>query len=286
MFPARSFSNPLPLTPMPYELHPNGTRTQLRATFDQVAQAYDVLRPSYPDAVFDDVMRISAVPAAAHLLEIGCGTGHATQALAARGFSIHAIELGEQMAALARRRLAAFPSVCIQVADFDTWTTAERFSLVCVATAFHWLNPATREARIAAALQPNGWLAIWRNRHIRNGSSDDFLDETRIIYREEAPEIYKRRAQLSSPDQVFESERDAISRDYFSSPILRRYLWSLPCTASDYVQLLNTHSDHQLLPADRRNRLFDRIANLIDTRYGGSVTKDYATLLQMLQKQS
>jgi hypothetical protein len=48
-----------------------------------------------------------------------------------------------------------------------------------------------------------------------------------------------------------------------------------------YVDLLNTHSDHQLLPADRRQQLFDQLAALIETHYGGSVVKDYATVLQM-----
>ena len=38
--------------------------------------------------------------------------------------------------------------------------------------------------------------------------------------------------------------------------------------------MLNTHSDHQLLPAaSRRRQLFDGLATLIDTRYGGSVIR-------------
>jgi 16S rRNA A1518/A1519 N6-dimethyltransferase RsmA/KsgA/DIM1 with predicted DNA glycosylase/AP lyase activity len=105
---------------LPYKPHTIGTRDRLRGTFDRVAQQYDQNRPAYPSAVFDDVVRISGVATDSHLLDIGCGTGHATAAFAARGYRIDAIELGENMADLARQRLAEYPRVAIVVADFDT----------------------------------------------------------------------------------------------------------------------------------------------------------------------
>lgn len=268
---------------MPYEIHAIGTRTELRQTFDTVAQLYDEMRPSYPDAVFDDAIALSGAGPATKILEIGCGTGHATQGFAARGLAIECVELGENMAAIARQRLAPYPRVTIEVADFDHWTTLKRYDLVYSVSAYHWLNPATREERIAALLAPAGWLAVWRNRHIRNGSCDDFLDEAQSIYSQEAPELAKR-GMLLRPNEIVEGERDELSRAHFDEPLLRVYFWSRPYTAVEYVQMLCTHSDHQLLPAGRRARLFDRLATLIDTRYGGSVIKDYATLLQMARK--
>lgn len=269
---------------MPYELHQIGTRDQLRVTFDDVAQLYDQMRPSYPDAVFDDVIALSCVDASSHVLEIGSGTGHATQAMAARGLSIEGVELGEKMAAVARQRLEQFPRVRIEVADFDRWTTEKRYDLVYSATAYHWLNPATREQRIAALLKERGRLAIWRNRHIRNGSSDDYIDEARIIHMEEAPELTKNRAQLSGPDEVVESEREVLAAELFDEPMCRVYYWSRAYTAAEYVQVLDTHSDYRLLPDARRARLFERLAHLIESRFGGTVVKDYATILQLFRR--
>lgn len=271
---------------MPYELHSIGTRTALRQTFDQVASLYDENRPSYPEAVFDDLIALSGVDATSRLFEIGCGTGHATQVLASRGLAIDCIELGENMAFLARQRLAPYPRVKIVVADFDTWTTPEHYDLVYSATAYHWLNPATRDQRAAALLKPGGQLGLWRNQHIRNGSCDAFLDEAGGIYFEEAPELAKKRARLPRPDEVVEAEREEVSRELFEPPVHRLHLWSLPYTAAEYVQMLSTHSDHQLLPADRRERLLGRIEALIDAKYGGTVVKDYATVLQIARKRS
>lgn len=185
------------------------------------------------------------------------------------------------MAAIARQRLAQFPGVNIEVADFDHRSTDTRYDLVYSATAYHWLNPVTREQRIAAVLKQRGWLAIWRNRHIRNGSSDDYVDEARIIYMEEAPELTKDRGRLPAADEVVEAEREVLSPDLFDEPMCRVYYWSRAYTAAEYVRELDTHSDHRLLPAGRRARLFERLAHLIDSRFGGSVVKDYATVLQL-----
>lgn len=271
---------------MPYELHSIGTRTELRQTFDQVASLYDENRPSYPEAVYDDLVALSGAGPSSRIFEIGCGTGHATQVLAARGLTIDCIELGENMAALARQRLAPYSRVKIVVADFDSWTTPRRYDLVYSATAYHWLNPATRDGRIAALLKTKGQLAIWRNRHIRNGSCDAFLDEAGSIYYELAPELAKKRALLPRPDEVVEAEREEVSLEFFEPSAFQLHVWSRPYTATEYVQMLNTHSDHQLLPADRRERLLGRIQALIDAKYGGAVVKDYATVLQIARKRS
>ena len=268
---------------MPNEIHAIGTREQLRVTFDRVAESYDRNRPSYPAELFNDVIRISGVNADSRLLEIGCGTGHATEAFAARGLRIHAIELGENMAALARHRLAAFPRVTVEIADFDSWTTPARFGLIYAATAWHWLNPTTREQKISSLLHPSGWLAIWRNQHIRNGSSDAFLDAAQPIYARVAPELVHERGRLPSAENIVTSVPYGLTANYFAEQEPRVYLWSRAYPSSGYVSMLDTHSDHQLLPADRRAQLFGELAALIDSRFGGSVTKDYATILQIAQ---
>jgi trans-aconitate methyltransferase len=255
-----------------------------RETFDEVADLYDEMRPSYPAQVFDDVITVSGVTPGSALLEIGCGTGHATRGFASRGLRIHCIELGANMAAVAREKLAAFPRVSIEVADFDHWTTLAQFDLCYSASAYHWLNPDTREQRIASMLHPRGWLGLWRNRHVRNGSSDDFIDAAQEIYIREAPALVKKRIGLPRPHEVAETEKERLTSGLFHELPSRVYLWQKTYTAAEYVQMLDTHSDHRLLPAERRQRLFDSLTTLIDTHFGGAITKDYSTLLQMARK--
>src|SRR6187549_3838365 len=83
---------------------------RLRVTFDEDAERYDRARPGYPTAVFDDLLALAGLGPGARVLEIGCGTGQATVPLAERGCEVVAVELGAQMAAVARSNLARFPA--------------------------------------------------------------------------------------------------------------------------------------------------------------------------------
>lgn len=61
----------------------------------------------------------------------GCGTGQATAPLAQRGGRVVAVELGPETAAVARRNLAAFPTVQVLTSAFEDWPLPiEPFDLV------------------------------------------------------------------------------------------------------------------------------------------------------------
>src|ERR1700680_350180 len=128
--------------------HEIDTGEPRRATFDEAAELYDRARPGYPPELFDDLTAIAGLRPGARLLEIGCGTGQATQPLAERKFQITAIELGPNLAAVARRKLARFCNVAVEVAAFEEWPLpAEPFDAVVSATAFHWLDSSARGRR-------------------------------------------------------------------------------------------------------------------------------------------
>ncbi len=101
-------------------------RHELRKrSFDATARLYDRFRPGYPDPLFDDLVRLSAIPKGGRILEIGPGTGQATLPLARRGFSILGLEMGASMARLCRRNLRGFPNVEILNVAFEDWKPAE-----------------------------------------------------------------------------------------------------------------------------------------------------------------
>ncbi|HEX4212237.1 MAG TPA: methyltransferase domain-containing protein [Candidatus Dormibacteraeota bacterium] len=89
-------------------------------SFGQVAVQYDRYRPSYPDALIDDLtgLRPQAV------LDVGCGTGLVAAALSDRGLSVLGVEPDAQMAGVARDR-----GVPVEVATFETWEDGGRGSI-------------------------------------------------------------------------------------------------------------------------------------------------------------
>ncbi len=50
-----------------------------RLAFGSVAELYDRARPSYPEALVDDVIAFAGVMPPTRLLEVGAGTGKATR---------------------------------------------------------------------------------------------------------------------------------------------------------------------------------------------------------------
>jgi 2-polyprenyl-3-methyl-5-hydroxy-6-metoxy-1,4-benzoquinol methylase len=64
--------------------------------FDQQAEAYDRFRPTYPDAVIDELL--GPMPADLDVLDVGCGTGIASRQMAQRGAKVLGVELAQRLA--------------------------------------------------------------------------------------------------------------------------------------------------------------------------------------------
>jgi protein-L-isoaspartate O-methyltransferase len=96
-------------------------RHWLRAGFDIAAEDYQRIRPACPAQLFDDLIDRAGLQAGDRVIEIGCGTGEATVPLAERGLALTAVELGTELAAIARHRLAGFPAAEVVTCSFEDW---------------------------------------------------------------------------------------------------------------------------------------------------------------------
>jgi SAM-dependent methyltransferase len=261
-------------------------RRALRQNFDAAALLYDAARPGYPAALFDDLVALSGLPPNGRILEIGCGTGQATVPLARRGYRILAVELGTQLAAVARRNLVAFPHAEVVVGDFETWPAEPAaFDLAIAATSFHWINPAIRYVKIAQALRPGGALAPFRNEHVKSERDDDFFAVAQEVYRRVVPALAAAYTGLRRPEEGVDNESGRIAASGLFGPVeTRRYFWEAEYDAAAYVRLLSTYSDHASLDPDTRARLLDGLANLIDTRFGGRITKGHIAMLWVARR--
>lgn len=243
-------------------------RIRLRAGFDRVAPLYDRIRPGYPPALFDDLAELAGIGPGCRVLEIGCGTGQATVELARRGCDVLAVELGARLAAVAAERLAG-TSVRIEVADFDRWDAGEQdFDVVFAATAFHWLDPATRSDRTAARLRPGGALATVSTHHIAGGTSAFFRDVQACYKRYEPgnpPHL------TLQPAAAIRFDREVGHR--YGPPVFRRHEWTVDYRTPEYLDLLRTFSGTLALPPLTRDGLLREIGALIDGRYRGRITK-------------
>jgi len=258
-----------------------GDRERLRSNFDQAAELYDRARPRYPPALFDDLAELTGIGPGSRVLEIGPGTGQATVPLAERGCQVVAVELGSHLAAVARRNLARFPAVEVVTAGFEDWPLpSEPFDLVLAATAFHWIDPAVRVAKAADALRPGGWLATVATHHVAGGDERFFAEAQDCYIRWDPatpPEGVALPAAASIPSTSDELDRSG----RFGPAAFRRYEWDQSYTTESYRDVLLTYSGHRDLDPQAQTGLLDCIGRLIDTRYGGRITKRYLTELRV-----
>jgi SAM-dependent methyltransferase len=258
-------------------------REQLRTTFEQVPELYEQARPTYPAQLFDDLAELAGLRDGSRLLEVGCGTGQATLPLARRGYAVVCVELGEGLAAAARRNLAPFPDVEVVHANFETWEPDRRdFDAVVAFTAFHWVDPELRYEKAARLLRDRGALAVAGSLHVRRPEGDTFWVEVQEDYDAVVPSDANDAPPLPEEVEDLRAEIEASGR--FAYVAHRRYLWDIEYTADTYIALLDTYSGHRALADERRNRLYDRIRRRIEARPGGRVTKTYLTLLNVARK--
>lgn len=254
-------------------------RAKLRESFDLSASVYDQIRPGYPKALVTDIIELSEIPGDGRILEIGCGTGKATEPFAECGYSMDCLEIGEELAKVARAKFSDHNNVQVFVSSFEAWQAPEhRYDLIIAATSFSWVDPTIGYVKSAALLKSTGSLAVFSNTHTRK--SEGFFARVQDVYRTRAPSM----AVVTATRR--DARKDPVGTSLFEDPVIRRYAYSIEYDANQYLKLLSTYSDHISLPDSEKDALFTGIAEVIDAEYGGKVLKHYEAVLDLRRLRS
>jgi SAM-dependent methyltransferase len=244
--------------------------------FDQQAEAYDRFRPTYPDAVIDELL--GPVPAGLDVLDVGCGTGIASRQMAQRGAKVLGVELAPRMAEIARGH-----GVEVEIAAFEGWDAAGRtFDRVTSAQAWHWLDLPIATAKAASVLRPGGRLGLIWNAGCQ---PDDLADALEEVYASVVPRgghrLFRGYAANRSSDVKtgLGSEIDAVSAvPDFGAPTEKWFPWTRAYQRDEWLDQLVSRSDHAALEPAVRDRLFEAIGAAIDDQ-GGSFVMNFETVL-------
>jgi SAM-dependent methyltransferase len=94
-------------------------------------------------------------------LEIGCGTGAFSHALAERAERVLALDLSPEMIRVARAREPRRENIELELADAAGWPfPCERFDCVASIATLHHLDPRALLPRMRDALRPGGVLLV------------------------------------------------------------------------------------------------------------------------------
>ena len=158
--------------------------------FDEIADAYERHRPSYPDVLIDRACELTGLEPGAPVLEIGCGTGQLTRSLLERGLEVTAVEPGRQLMRRAQDLATGHGDVRFVNARLeDASLPRARFQAVFSASAIHWVDPDVSWRRAAEALVDGGTLALISYFGLEDQRSAGDQEALRLALARVAPEL-------------------------------------------------------------------------------------------------
>jgi SAM-dependent methyltransferase len=170
----------------------------------------------------------------------------------------------------------------VEVARFEDWDDrGRRFDLLASGQAWHWIDPAAGTAKAAAILHEGGRLGLFWN-----------LGDPPEHVRERLAAIYERlepglREYTALPDKYLHRTDETLAAlaaaEWFAPVEVARFQWSEAYDTAGWVARVSTKSDHQILPAQRRERLLVAIGEAIDA-IGGSFVMAQETVLVSAQR--
>lgn len=245
-----------------------------RTVFDRVPEQFDRWRPRYCAELFADVIAYTKLGPDKAALEIGPGTGQATEPILQTGCAYTAIELSETFAQIMQDKFGAYPNFHIVNTDYETYDFPDNhYDLVYSAAAIQWIPETIAYTKAYAMLKHGGAFAMFMMRpDIQPGGG--YTDEP--LY----AEIQKVYTAYFHPETPYRCKLDYDARDRYGFTDLERreYLKTRTYSADDYVSLIGTHSDHITLREPYRSKFFTGIRSAIQNAGGHITLYDKITL--------
>jgi SAM-dependent methyltransferase len=251
-------------------------REQLRTVFNLAAEDFDRTRPVCPPQAFDDLIRLAGLAPGDRVAEIGCGTGQATVPLAERGLAVTAVELGPQLAAVARRRLAAFPAAQVVSGSFEDWAApGPSFDAVVAFSALHWIDPALRYAKPFELLRPGGAMIVGGCAWAQPAEGEPFWTDVQEDYRAVGYEGEP----PPPPEQIDAWHFPAEATPLFTDVAARRYPFQVRYSAGDYLAILASQSGTHALGDARRAEFLGRVRSRLEALGSPGLTATFVGYL-------
>jgi len=253
----------------------------LNWTFNTQAERYERMRPGYVPQLYEEIFRHVRLDETSAAVEVGIGGGQATEPVLKTGCQLTAVEYGDQLAEICRRKFAAYPNFRAVTCKFEDYPAVEdSCDLVFSASAFHWIPEEIGYPKVYRMLRPGGVFARFANH--------PFKDKSRPGMHEALQEVYAVYMPGSLVPNEYSEEQAAararIAEKYGFTDISHHlYRRTRDFTAAQYVELLGTYSDHIAIEEKTRGRFFADIEAAIN-RMGGEITIFDTIDLQLARK--
>jgi SAM-dependent methyltransferase len=243
-----------------------------KKTFNLVPELYDEIRPHYPLSILQQIEDYAHLTPDSKLVEIGPGTGQASDYFIRQGYSFLGIELGVELAAFAQRKYAGHANAAFIEASFEDWHGENRsFDLFLAAQSFHWIDVDFGLRKAANVLKQKGVIALLWN--LDESQHTEFWKRGSSVHNEYFPDESSA-SRLTLLDWSKEYAESLQESQLFDDTRVVEHKWQRAYSADEWIRMRNTFSPDLSLPPARKEEFHGKLKALIE-ELGGSFTRYY-----------
>ena len=249
--------------------------------FDRTARYYDKYRPGYPEEIINALIEKTGIEQGSKLLEIGSGSGKATNHFAPKGYDILCIDPGEQLVEAGRKKFESFGNVRFEVARFEEYDAPEGvFDVVFSAQSFHWVPQSAGYQECARVLKKGGYLAPFWNMYI---TYDNALDNELMEISDRYGGIADFLSESGCEERIATIVSGIAKSGLFGTPEVHRVPWKERYSPDDYFGFMLTGNAFVRKTDEEKERAYRDILNLAG-RNGGIIERPYLCVLYIAKK--
>ncbi len=229
---------------------------EFRRVFDTITEQFDRFRPRYSEELFACLNHRAGLGPGKRVLEIGPGTGQATEPVLRTGCEYHAIELGGHLYRKMKEKYDRFPNFNIVNDDFITHDFGNlKFDMIYSAATIQWIPEEIAFARTFDLLKPGGMLAMMLTKSEYRSDNESLFDKIQALYdkyyKPDIPYTHGKFNYTAAPEYGY---REVEKFEFKGQRIFN---------ADEYVQFSGTHCDHIVIPEPIRREFFDELRSAV-----------------------
>ena len=202
-------------------------------------------------------------------MELGPGTGQATEPILKTGCDYNAIEIGENFYAKMNEKFSSYEHFHIVNDDFITHDFGnQKFDVIYSAATIQWIPERIAFPKTLDLLKPGGTLAMMLLDGDYKTPNEELYAKIQKVY----DEYYK-------PEKLYKDMKEPFdyrhATDYGYTGFERHdFHGKREFNADEYVSYCGTHSDHLAIPEPYKTKFFEELRKTVSENGNKVIFKD------------
>jgi ubiquinone/menaquinone biosynthesis C-methylase UbiE len=228
--------------------------------FGPLCKHYVLGRRDQPNAVYEELKGYVSCDAA--VLDLGSGTGISTRQLYRNGYK-KIIGVDRDLLMIKEALTANTDDCSMRYIQADVSTGLpfpnEEFDLVVATSAFHWFSNPSSIREVARILKPQGYYYIIGAKGLKK------IDKSTDVIKKQIWNIYAQAGVPPKPVKYAMSTARALKVQGFQIVLTKEIFFSQDFSKSEYLEKLQSQSSWNLVDANKRDEVLQKISDLLDS---------------------